>query len=91
MPSTRVQQYARTEVRVPQRAAAPLWRALEQWWGVLNAVVRSSYFVTGSVTSTAEAPTGAMLLLCASQVCSAVVVLRWTVVLVYARGTYTFK
>ena len=54
-------------------------------WGVLNAVVKSIYFAT------VEAPDGAMLLLVASQVCCAVVVLRWTVVLVYARGTYSLS
>ena len=52
---------------------------------MLKAVVRSSYFAT------VEAPDGAMLLLVASQVCCAVVVRRWTVVLVYARGTYTLS
>ena len=52
---------------------------------MLKAVVRSSYFAT------VEAPGGAMLLLVASQVCCAVVVLRWTVVLVYARGTYSLS
>ena len=37
-------------------------------------------------------PTGAMPLLCASEVCCAVVVLLWTaVVLVYARGTYALS
>ena len=54
-------------------------------WGVLKAVVRNSYFAT------VEAPDGAMLLLFASEVCCAVVVLRWTVVLVYARGTYALS
>ena len=53
--------------------------------GMLKAVVRRCYFAT------AEAPDGAMLLLFASEVCCAVVVLRWTVVLVYARGTYAFS
>ena len=62
----------------------------ERWrlfggWGMLKAVVRRSDFAT------AEAPDGAMLLLFASEVCCAVVVLRWTVVLVYARGTYAFS
>ena len=42
---------------------------------MLKAVVRRSDFAT------AEAPDGAMLLLFASEVCCAVVVLRWTVVL----------
>ena len=45
----------------------------------------------GSVTSTVEAPTGAMLLLFASQACCAVVVLRWAIILRYARGTYTLS
>ena len=52
---------------------------------MLKAVVRSSDFAT------AEAPNGAMLLLFASKVCLAVVVLWWTVVLVYARGTYALS
>ena len=52
---------------------------------MLKAVVRSSDFAT------AEAPNGAMLLLFASEVCCAVVVLRWTVVLVYARDTYALN
>ena len=54
-------------------------------WGVLKAVVRRSYFAT------VEAPDGAMLLLFASEVSCAVVVLRWTVVFVYARGTYALS
>ena len=53
--------------------------------GMLNVVVRRCYFAT------AEAPDGAMLLLFASKVCCAVVVLRWTIVLVYARGTYAYS
>ena len=57
-------------------------RRLYGGWGMLKAVVRRSDFAT------AEAPDGAMLLLFASEVCCAVVVLRRTVVLVYARGTY---
>ena len=52
---------------------------------MLKAVVRRSDFAT------AEAPDGAMLLLFASEVCCAVVVLRWTVVFVYARGTYALS
>ena len=54
-------------------------------WDVLKAVVIRSYFAT------VEAPDGAMLLLFASDVCCAVVVLRWTVVFVYARGTYALS
>ena len=52
---------------------------------MLMAVVRRNDFAT------AEAPDGAMLLLFASEVCCAVVVRRWTVVLVYARGTYALS
>ena len=52
---------------------------------MLKAVVRRNDFAT------AEAPNGAMLLLFASEVCCAVVVRRWTVVLVYARGTYALS
>ena len=62
----------------------------ERWrlfggWGMLKAVVRRSDFAT------AKAPDGAMLLLFGSEVCCAVVVLQWTVVLVYARGAYAFS
>ena len=52
---------------------------------MLKAVVRRSDFAT------AKAPDGAMLLLFGSEVCCAVVVLQWTVVLVYARGAYAFS
>ena len=51
----------------------------------MKAVVRRSDFAT------AEAPDCAVLLLFAGEVCCAVVVLRWTVVLVYACGTYDFR
>ena len=64
-------------------------------WGVLNAVVRSSYFVT------VEAPDWCYAiavchccvpLLCAREVCCAVVVLLWTALgFVYARGTYALS
>ena len=60
-------------------------RRLYGGWDMLKAVVSRSDFAT------AEAPDGAMLLLFASEVCCAVVVLRWTVVLVYARGTYALN
>ena len=87
MSRTRVQQYARSEVRVPQRAATPLWRV-----GYAECCGQEPLlFDRGSVAAKVEAPTGAMLLLFASQVCCAVVVLRWTVVLVYARGTYSLS
>ena len=52
---------------------------------MLKAVVRRSYFAT------VEAPDGAMLLLFGSEVCCAEVVPRWTVVSVYARGTYALS
>ena len=65
---TRVQQYARSEVRVPRRAATPLWRV-----GYAECCGQEQLrFDRGSVASKVEAPTGAMLLLCATQVCCAV-------------------
>ena len=74
---------ARREAHVPRRAEQ--WRGCDECGGQeqLLRLLRHCR----SVTSTVEAPSGAMLLLCASQVCCAVVVLRWAVVLVYARGT----
>ena len=80
VPSTRVQQCARSGVNVPPRAAAPLWRV-----GYAEGCCQVKRLWT------AEAPDGAMLLLFACEVCCAVVVLRWTVVLVYARGTYAIS
>ena len=76
----RVQQCARSGVNIPPMAVAP-----DGGWGMLKALVRRSDFAT------AKAPDGEMLLLFASEVCCAVVVLRWTIVLVYARGTYAFS
>ena len=59
-------------------------------WGVLNAVVRSSY--CDSTSSRLELCQCCVPLLCASEVCCAVVVLLSTaVVLVYARGTYALS
>ena len=92
VPRAHVQQYARSEARVPRRAPAPPWLALEQWWGCAECCGQEQLLCDcGSVTSTVEAPTGAMLLLCARQVCCAAVVLQWAVVLVYARDTYTLS
>ena len=61
-------------------------------WGVLNAVVRSSY--CDSTSSRLVLCHCCVPLLCASEVCCAVVVPRWTaalIVLVYARGTYALS
>ena len=58
-------------------------------WGVLNAVVRSSY--CDSTSSRLELCHCCVPLLCASEVCCAVVVLLWKVVLVYARDTYALS
>ena len=84
--------YARSEVRVQRRASVQQWRSLEQWRGLLSAAWSGATRLSGcgTVTSTAEAPTGVRpMLLYAIQSCCAVFGSGVDSSLVYERGSYT--